>query len=475
MAICGFVLALHDACGADEHPWENAPYTIHAMLACDDAARPQPGLEARLARSVNERIEASLLPLWKCEVIAAPTPAERRQCFALNEIPWDQLTAEQIGVDKLLWLGVRATPAGYELSCREFDVFLRRWSPVRTRFVQQESFLAESCFALLRETFSPLAKIDVIEGNDEQVNLRFKGSQLPRPSGEEEFVALGDAYLPLMRRTDRAGKLVEGGIMPVAWTYLTLDELSETPFARVFSGNRRPFGAAKRGTVEQVAIGLRNPPGPTKVRFHARSDKTQGLGGYEVFRAGPDNETTKIGITDRNGVVVVQPEAGRVSMVLLRSDGQVLAKIPVLSGAGLQETPIADNVTRLQAQAESQVVREELIDLVARRAIMMSRVKSMLKNGRAADAKELMSQLESLPSPSIFNRSIDNAARRIPKSTDASVQRRIDAMFSSTRDMLSKFLGTRGITELRIEVDAAVNAPPAEETPAAPASEAPTS
>jgi hypothetical protein len=152
-----------------------------------------------------------------------------------------------------------------------------------------------------------------------------------------------------------------------------------------------------------------------------------------------------------------------------------LATLPVLSGAGLQETPIADNVTRLQAQAESQVVREELIDLVARRAIMMSRVKSMLKNGRAADAKELMSQLDSLPSPSIFNRSIDNAARRIPKSTDASVQRRIDAMFSSTRDMLSKFLSTRAITDLRLEVDGALNAPPAEETPAPPASEAPTS
>ena len=445
------------------------------MLAVDDAARPQPGLEVRLLRSVNDRIEATLRLLWKCELTAAATPADRRQCFASSEIPWDKLTAEQIGVDKLLWLGVRTTPAGYELSSREFDVYLRRWSPLQTRFVQQESYLAEACFALLRDTFSPLAKIEVIEGNDEQVNLRFKGSELPRPSGEKAFVTLGDAYLPLMRRTDRAGKLMEGGIIPVAWTYLTLDELSETPLARVHSGNRQPFGAAKRGTVEQVAIGLRNAPGPTKVRFHARSDKTQGLGGYEVFRAGPNNENTKIGVTDRDGVVVIPPEEGRVSMVLLRSDGQVLAKLPVLSGAGLQETPIADNVTRLQAQAESQVVREELIDLVARRAIMMSRVKSMLKNGRAADAKELMSQLDSLPSPSIFNRSIDNAARRIPKSTDASVQRRIDAMFSSTRDMLSKFLSTRAITDLRLEVDGALNAPPAEETPAAPASEAPTS
>ena len=53
-------------------------------------------------------------------------------------------------------------------------------------------------------------------------------------------------------------------------------------------------------------------------------------------------------------------------------------------------------------------------------------------------------------------------------------RRRIDAIFSSTREILSKYLSTRPITDLQAEVDAAANAPQtsAEETPEAPADDA---
>ena len=76
-----------------------------------------------------------------------------------------------------------------------------------------------------------------------------------------------------------------------------------------------------------------------------------------------------------------------------------------------------------------------------------------------------------MPSPSVFGRTIENAARRIPKSDDASVQKRIDSLFSSTRDMLTKFLNTRPVTELQDQVnEAAKTQPPAAaETTEAPA------
>ena len=271
----------------------------------------------------------------------------------------------------------------------------------------------------------------------------------------------GEAYLPLQRRTDRAGKLIEGGVMQTPWTYLTIAEPRDSGWlASVHSGVRRPFSGVKRGLVEEVAIGLRNPSGATQVRFHARTDKSQGLAGYEVFRAGPHGASERIGVTDRNGTIEIPATGDAVSMLMLRSDGQVLAKVPIASGGSdVQQTPIADNVTRLQAQSEAQVVREELIDLVARRAIMMGRVKAMLQKGRVEDAKNLMDELDEMPSPSVFGRTIENAARRIPKSDDPSVQRRIDALFSSTREMLTTFLSTAPITNLRAEVNAAAAAP----------------
>lgn len=457
---------------AENQVWENSPYRVSATIAVDDGARPQPGLEAALAKSIVDRVEGALRPLWAFEISVPDGGIERRQCFDLREIPWEELSAAQTENDKLLWLGVRVVPSGYELACREFDVHVRRWGPVRQSFVQQASFLPDASFALLKATFSPLALITPIEGNDAQVQLSFKGSRLPRPSGEEVFVTVGEAYLPLLRRSDRSGKLLPGGIAPVPWTYVTVADSNDAGWlGGVHSGMGRPFGVAKRGLVEQVAIGLGNPPGPTQVRFHARTDKTQGLAGYEVFRAGPNGASDRIGVTDRDGQIEIPPTDETVSMLLLRSDGQVLAKVPVVSGGSeVQQTPIADNVTRLQAQAEAQVVREELIDLVARRAIMMGRVKAMLKKGRVKEAKELMGELDALPSPSVFGRTIENAARRIPRSDDPSVQKRIDALFSSTREILSKFLSTRPITDLQSEVNAAANAP---QTPPGEPTEAP--
>lgn len=449
---------------AENSVWENSPYRVLAAIAVDDRERPQPGLEAALAKSIAERVEGSLRPLWKFEISVPDGGLGRRQCFALREIPWDELTADQVANDKLLWLNVKTVPTGYELRSREFDVHVRRWGPVRQSFVQQASFLPEAAFELLKATFSPLALITPIEGNDAQVALSFKGSALQLPSGERLFVKAGDAYAPLLRRTDRSGKLLPGGVMPVPWTYLTLAESKDAGIVgEVQSGVRRPFGVAKRGLVEQVAISLGNTPAPTQVRFYARTDKNQGLAGYEVFRAGPNGAADRLGATDRNGAITIAPTDEKIAMLMLRSDGQVLAKVPIVSGAGLQETPIADNVTRLQAQAEAQVVREELIDLVARRAIIMGRIKSNLKKGKVKEAKELMDELDALPSPSVFGRTIDNAARRIPRSDDPAVQKRIDSLFTTTRKMLSRYLSTRPVTDLQVEVDDAVNGPPESE------------
>lgn len=469
------VLLAADAQAAETRDWALSAYRVHCVVAVDATIRPQPELEAAIVRSICERGRASVAPLWQLKVAAAQNADERRQCFAPAELGWDSLSSDQKSFDKLFSLGARATPRGYELTCREFDVYLRRWGPVERREVVQASFLNEGCLELLLAAFAPLATIEPVLDNDEQVRLIFKGSALPTRTEANPFIKAGDAFLPLLRRTDRTGELLKNGIIPVPWTYLTAvapgDEgpaaATDSPgeaspwYGQVHTGMRRPFGVQRRGFVHQVAIGLRNKPGPTQVRFHSRSDKEQGLAGYDVFRAGVDGASpTLIGKTDRFGVITIPPGDGLITTVLLRSEGQLLAKIPAPSGLPeVMEAPIADNLSRLRAQAESQVVREELIDVVARRAIMIARTRSLLKQGRVDDARQLMMKLDELPTSATFGRTIDQASNRIPPSKDAAVQQKIERLFSSTRELLSKFLNSRPISELQAEVNAAANAP----------------
>ncbi|RIK77122.1 MAG: hypothetical protein DCC67_13020 [Planctomycetota bacterium] len=414
-------------------------------------------------------------PLWRFELEIAATILESRRCFELREVPWDELSADQRSYDKVMSLCVRCTPRGYELACREFDVYLRRWGPVERREVLQVAHLQEACFDLLLATHAPLATIEPIADNDEEVMLAFRGGALPRRPEASPFAVAGDLFQPMLRRTDRTGELLKNGILSVPWTFLTASEQSAAEAesdagkgssiwrAQIHTGMRRPFGVQRRGFVHQVAIGLRSRPVPTQVRFHARSDAQQGLAGYEVFRTSAGGRSELIGTTNAAGVIAVPPGEGPVSMVLLRSDGQLLAKVPVPAGLPeVMQAPIADSVSRLRAQAESRVVREELIDIVARRAIMMTRTRSLLKKGRVADARKLMMELDELPTSATFGRNIEQAAKRIPAANDPAVQKRIDALFSSTRELLSKFLSTRPITDLQREVnDAAARSRPA--------------
>jgi hypothetical protein len=86
---------------------------------------------------------------------------------------------------------------------------------------------------------------------------------------------------------------------------------------------------------------------------------------------------------------------------------------------------------------------------------MMARIRAMLKNGRVEDAQKLMVELDDLPTASTFAGAIDAAARRLPKSEDPQVQRAIDRLFASTRQLLSRFLDPRAISALQNEVNAA--------------------
>lgn len=444
---------------ADDKFWAVSPYKIHLSLAVHAEAQPENQLGQKLAGFIAKRTEATLLPLWELKIDLASTADKRGLRDRLPEFAWEEVPEDLRGYDKLQTLIVVAQPDGYLLRCREYDVYARRWGMPVERLVRQREMLPEQAFQMLTEAFSALATIEPIPKDDTKVQLIFRGSRLPYRADTESvpLVRPEQVFLPVLRRTDRTGELIENGILPIPWTYLSTIEPEETHWnAKVFTGARRPFGARRRGNVQKLAIGLRQPAEATQVRFYARHSKEQPLPGYEVFLRDEEAETSEsLGVTDANGIVSIPPGDQPVTMLFLRSDGQLLAKIPVAPGVTpLLEAPIADDPVRLRAQAELTEIREQLIDLVARRAIYMARIRAKLKAGEVEQAEEIMATLNDLPGRSFFDRIID-AAQRGSSSEDPAIQKRIDKLFSDTQTLLVKFLDSRPITELQSEVTAA--------------------
>jgi len=439
----------------DARPWEVAPYRVRVWLAAE--AEGDTTFEDRIARYLHERVDAALRPLCELDLVSADASSDRAACFDPPEVPWEDLGAEDRSRDKLLWLGVRGEPIGFALTCREFDVHTRRWGPVRHRETAQRSSVGEACFRLLTDAFSPLAHFD--SGDDDQARLVMRGGALPRPVGPDLLTDPGDVYLPLFRRTGRGGELVEGGVSPLPWTYLIAAEPEPTGWrAGVESALKQPLAGRRRGSIEQVAIALRQPDDRARVRFFARSNREQGLAGYEVLRVvDPKEPPLLVGRTGRDGVLDVPLDGKPTATLLLRSDGQVLAKLVVAAGAApVLEAPIADDPVRLTAQAEVQAVREEVIDVVARRAILIARVESLLKKGQAAEARELMATLNDLPTSTVLRNRMDDVAKHLPTSDDPRVRQSVDGMFTATRELVARFLDSRVITDLQARVNEAL-------------------
>jgi hypothetical protein len=460
IAACALVAGIAmpvPAAADDARPWEIAPYRVRVTLATDDQLRPESGLESELARIVRQRTDSALRPLWALDLQIAVDAAAKRTCFDPVEMAWSDLEPEQRAFDKLLWLGVEATPTAYKLTCREFDAYTRRWGTTLHRDVAQRAYLAEACFRLLADAFTPLARIETPD-DEGRTPLVMKGGGLPRPDGPDLLIASDDVFLPLLRRTSRGGELAEGGIVSLPWTYLVAAEPNGAGWtAQLSTALRNPLSGRRRGSIEQLAVALGPTSEPVRVRFFARSNREQLLVGYEVFRVTDETAPPQlVGLTGADGVIEVPPQGEPVTALILRSDGQVLAKMLVAPGtAPIIDAPIADDAVRLAAQGEMQAVREELIDVVARRAILVARVQTALKDGDVAKARELMDQLNSLPTASAFASRIQRLQDRLPASDDPGVRQTVEGLYSSTRELLAKFLDARTIINLQAEINSA--------------------
>lgn len=451
-------LALRTGSSAqDTAPWRLSAYRIEVVLAVDDSARPASGVESRLAGDISDQLAAGFSPLWIADVRAADA-AEHAACFETSDQLIAELTPAAGELDKLFFLGVRALPQGYALTCREFDVFTRHWSPSRERTIAQSGYLSEACVDLLADSFSPLARVAVKAGEGRIVELAFKGIDLPRGQLAAEFLRPGMAALPLLRRTDRSGQLLDPAAPPLPWTFFVIEPVKGDGWnGRIESASRNPLAVPRRGFVEIVVLALRPTGRPLSVRFFARRDQKQGLAGYEVFESTPpDGRPRLLGLTDNSGVVSVPLANGRLTTLLLRSGGRLLAKIPVASGAGDRiEAAIADDMALVRAQAEVQAIREELVDLVARRSIFATQTRRLLKEGKLDEARTLMDKLSELPTATLFGSQINAAQRRTSVTKDAALQRAIDSQFAAVRGQLAKFLDSRPLTELQYEINTA--------------------
>ena len=447
----GLMVSGRSATLAATRPWEHSSYRVSAHLAIEAPGGLRSQLQHKLREYIEARIDAAIGPIWELRLTTASGDLRGQLLDDLAATPLSMLSDERPAVDKWMLLSIRFDGRGYRLQAREFDHYVERWGVVLTDHCSQHAALGERLFQLMWRSFSPLTRLSLDPEDDKIVLLEPMGMEVPRRDKTIVWVAGGDVLVPVLRRTTRDGELIEGGMQTVPWTYVVAEgERGNRIVGRVFSHTKRPFGVRRRGRVEQVAIVQRFDPTPVILEVHDRAQPETHLAGYKVFAQDIDGSPlTLVGVTNPRGRLSVPPGATRVRMVVLKNGGQLLAKLPVVPGLQpVLEIPLPNDDPRLRAEAALTALRESLIDVIARRSLLMSQAERDLGDRKTEEAEERLRQLDELPGRAHFNRELSKL-EQLHKANDRQIQARIDKLFRDTRGLLGRFLDVREVTELR--------------------------
>ncbi len=475
--LAAFVLIFCSPAGAAPRFWTASPYRVRVLLVPIGTQLSDDRLLVDFQKVFTERLGRGVRPLWqpRVEIVSAG----QRRALATPLLEADSLPPHAVAssdketddkslrFDKTILVVIDESPSGLRITAREYDGTLDRWGTPEQARTASWPDLVDAAIDATTRAFSPLAAFELDPDHPSRVRLSFRGEELEK-NNESPFggARAGDVLLPYFRKMSRNGSPLPNGVQRVPWTYLVVPPTGLEPThtaAQIYSHARSPFGTRRRGRVEQLALVVHTVPDrPTILRLHDRKHVDQPLSGYEVFvsRIGSRGPGTKklirLGRSNEAGEIAIPSDAMGVRLPVLmahiKCGSSVVASLPI--GAGVAPrlaVPLLDERHRLAAETKVAALREELVDLVARRRIFATRIRGRLQNEDIATAEKLLRQVESLPGLSQFNQRLART-EQLYRAKDPIVQRRLDRLFTETRSVLGSALDAREIRRLANEV-----------------------
>ena len=463
--------------GAQEPPLplELQSYSVRLRIGFEDA--PQLSAESRAAilESVRDRLARYVGAFWQYEV-----NEEMGEYFtglaALKRLRVESLpgTPDADDVQKVYFLQVENSGAGAIIAGREWDLLTRRLGTIAVNSVYDRREIGETILAIVRDVFRPIAAIEPSKSGP--VRLRARGGEFPSPDESWHPLSSGrifEAFYCFLDK-DRAVERVQ----QVPFTYLSAGDAIDrgTALATATSGLRAPLVARRR--IQPVALGTGRRGAQTRLTLVTRPPARKPLAGVEVQITDsptppeeiPDEERKAAAlkeaarlpklVADRNGLVVVNSSAapdGRPVWLYVRSGQALLARVPFLPGVQPVETlELPDDTLRLETEGRVALLQAELVDAVARRAVLLAQAKGRAKNQDWDGVAEAFRQIDGMrkaPSFTVDINAIRIPALKLAKSRrDRTTAARIEKLCDETLALVNNYLDEEKVKEVRDEL-----------------------
>ena len=441
--------------------WEVTPYQVRIWWEADSVPElPQawkPRFEPALARQLRA------LFAGVCEAKIAPCPdglklAIHRDMSALTREQVLTADPELTKIDKLFLISVSSRRQSYSIQLREFDCLLTHFGPTDTQQTRALTQVVPLTTEMIAKAFSPVVRIDRAAGSMAKTRLR-AGALMRRPDSPGS-IRSGEILLPFDRRVQSSGKASLDAIRPIDWTYLQApSDLAPSGIRplEIISGYRQPFRSKRSRRQQQYAIRTRPSTDHTMIRLLSRSKK-EPLAGYEIHEKGED-VTRFLGYTNWMGELKVPKNETAIRTLLVRSGARVLAKLPIVPG--LRNEVIAylrDDRMRVEADGFLTGVQMGIIDLVARRESLTTRIRNRIAEQDYEAAENLLNELRDLPTQDDFRISVDRQLGSLDLAS-SSLKTQINTTFVQTVSTLGKYLDPNRARELEAELEAARSQP----------------
>jgi hypothetical protein len=445
---------------AQSSVWELTPYNLQVFFACQSAPQLTEQVQQELRESLVRQVDQYVGAAWKMDVSDPPAGLAERMLADMSSIDVADLPSECLEVDKVTLLVVRTTIDGLQIQARELDCRTRQWSTLASRDVVQPQLVDFVLVQTLLASFAPLAQVEEVEAK--QAVLRVRAASLPFRDPAILPVQPGVLFRPVLRFNDRDGRLKAGQPpKPTPWTYLLVRGTEENKKVQceIFSAMRTPIPSRRRGRTEMLALAVLPPQGSTTLELASRSDAKRRLFGYEVFAYRPDSPTTTlVGRTDRNGRLSIPQGEDPLRILIVKSGGKFLARLPIVPGLEpLNTAQLIDDDERLAVEGYITGMQEQVVDLVAKRAMLFARIRARLDEGKPEEAQALVDELQRLRGKNQMAQALAEQRKKIFVS-DAVVRRDVDKLFNDTNEVLNRNLDPRDVEAVTTEVAEALKA-----------------
>lgn len=358
---------------------ELQPYRIKVSLTFDEATRVNADLQAVYVADWMRQVDRFVGTPWKIELV------QDDPLLAHTEI--DRLTAAsfqaaakgtpEANVDKVWAIRVVPMGAAFEILGREYDHSTGFVGNTQRESVAFGSDIPRGLLRLALVMFAPTAEIG--DSRNGGVQLRVRGGALSAASPLGRVVDTGTTFRALRLFTDKAGRVID--IQPIRYSYFRVDKLEGAlADCAIISGLRDPLTKRIARPHRLVALGIKPAGYPTRLKFVLDPNNEPAAGYVLTARPLPQGSAREVGMTDREGRIVVPAgfTSGLVALRLLAGRAEPMVEMPIMPGDTAEEliVKVEPKPQTLTLEAQLDALKDQIVDLVAVRGRLEKRMQA---------------------------------------------------------------------------------------------------